>query len=96
MASAPRILNEPVRWRFSAFNATVIPARSVSVRELSSGVSLMTPAPASAARRMSSADGWVGRSIEAGSARKRHHRVHLDLRSPRQGRHADRHARGRA
>jgi hypothetical protein len=71
-------------------------ARSLSVRELNSGVSRTTPAPDSAARRMSSADGCVGRSIEAGSARKRHHRVHLDLRAARQGRHANGDARRRA
>ena len=96
LASAPRILNEPVRWRFSAFIATVIPTRSLSVRELSSGVSRMTPVPASAARRMSSADGSAGRWIEAGSASKRHHRVHLHLRAARQGRHADGDPCGRA
>ena len=87
LASAPRSLNEPVRWRFSALSTTVIPARSVNVLELSAGVSRMTPAPASAARWMSSAEGCAGRSIEAGSVSKRHHRVHFDLRATRQGGH---------
>ena len=77
-------------------SATVIPVRSVSVRELSSGVSRITPAPASAARRTSSADGAAGREVEAGSAPKRHHRVHLDLRPARQGSHADGHPGRRA
>ena len=37
-AATPRTLNEPVRWRFSAFSTTVPPARSEIVREESTGV----------------------------------------------------------
>ena len=44
-----------MRWRFSAFSATVAPVRSASVRELSTGVSRITPAPAAAARATSPA-----------------------------------------
>ena len=84
--SAPRSLNEPVRCRFSALNATVAPARSLSVRELSTGVSFTTPAPACAARR---------RSNNSVSSRERHHRVDLDQGAARQSRHGDRHPRRR-
>ena len=77
-------------------SATVIPVRSARVRELSTGVSRITPAPVSAARRISSADGTASREIEAASASKRDHRVHLDLSPARQGRDADRHPRRRA
>ena len=41
-AAAPRTLNEPVRWRFSAFSTTVPPARSEIVRVDSTGVRLAT------------------------------------------------------
>ena len=54
--SAPRILNEPVLCRFSLFSATIPPARSLSVRELSTGVCLTSPAITWAARRTSSAE----------------------------------------
>jgi hypothetical protein len=37
-AAAPRTLNEPVRWRFSAFSATGTPRRSVSVADGRTGV----------------------------------------------------------
>ena len=41
---APRILNEPVRCRFSSLRKTGTPSRSVRCWDLSSGVWLMTPA----------------------------------------------------
>ena len=51
---APRILNEPVRCRFSAFSATTPSRRWVSVREGSTGVRLATSTIAPRARSMSS------------------------------------------
>ena len=38
LAATPRTLKDPVRWRFSAFSATVPPARSENVRVESIGV----------------------------------------------------------
>jgi hypothetical protein len=98
LANAPRSLNDPVRWRFSALSATGIPVRSASVRELSTGVSRMISPPASAARwtswsetdpRPPPAGPWL---IAVVSVRERHHRVHLHLRAPRKRGHPDRHA----
>ncbi len=63
--SAPRSLNDPVRCRFSALTTTVLPVRSLSVRELSSGVSRTTPAPACAARRISSGPTVAGARVES-------------------------------
>jgi hypothetical protein len=42
-ADAPRTLNEPVRWRFSAFRTTVPPACSEIVRVERTGVRRATP-----------------------------------------------------
>ena len=39
---APRILNDPVRWRFSALSTTLPPMSSDSVREVSTGVCFAT------------------------------------------------------
>src|SRR5919108_5582508 len=39
----PRILNEPVRWRFSAFSSTSRPAARESVSDQYTGVSRATP-----------------------------------------------------
>ena len=51
---APRILNEPVRCRFSALSATTPSRRWVSVSDGSTGVRLATSAIAPRARSMSS------------------------------------------
>ena len=60
LARAPRILNEPVRWRFSAFSTTSPPQRSDSHVDVTTGVALTIPAPAAAARAMSASDGSSG------------------------------------
>src|SRR5207245_2697714 len=84
LASAPRSLNDPVRCRFSAFRTTVDPSRSDSVRELRTGVSRTTPAPASTApstaASVTAAGSDAAGEAEAvvGSVRERHHRVDLD------------------
>ena len=52
-APAPRTLKEPVRWRFSAFSATMPPARSEIVRVESIGVRRAVVATASRAASMS-------------------------------------------
>ena len=49
----PRTLKEPVRWRFSAFSATVPPARSEIVRVESTGVRRAVVATAARAASMS-------------------------------------------
>src|SRR4051794_36679850 len=51
---APRILNEPARWRFSHLRCTGPPTRSDSARLYSSGVGRTTPASTSRAARTSS------------------------------------------
>ena len=48
-AATPRTLNDPVRCRFSAFNATVPPARSENVRVESIGVRRATVSTAARA-----------------------------------------------
>src|SRR5690349_17298568 len=50
---APRILNDPVRWRFSHLRKTGPPASPVSQRDSSMGVVIDTPASASRAFSMS-------------------------------------------
>jgi hypothetical protein len=58
-ASAPRSLNEPVRWRFSALTTMSPPQRSVMLLRLNTGV-CRTSAPAAAwMRRSSSSDASV-------------------------------------
>src|SRR5580765_5700996 len=52
-ASIPRGLNDPVRWKSSAFRWTRAPVRSDSVREPNIGVRSTLPAIVSRARRMS-------------------------------------------
>src|SRR5438270_3020967 len=91
LASAPRSLNDPVRWRFSVLSATVRPLRSLSVPELRTGVSRTMLPTARAARRMSSAVGSCAACSGSVSARDRHHRVDLDPGPHRQFRHTDRH-----
>src|SRR3954465_6741775 len=96
--SAPRILKEPVRWRFSAFSATARPVCSESVSEGSTGVCLATSAIAARARAI--APGVTARlpaavAIAIASIRQRDDRVDLDLHAPRERGDADRHARGR-
>src|SRR5918992_292645 len=54
---APRILNEPVRCRFSAFSNTGRPASRVNVSEWYRGVSRATPASRSRAASMSASVG---------------------------------------
>ena len=49
MCVAPRALNEPVSWRFSAFSSTRAPTRRDSSPDESSGVSRTRPARARAA-----------------------------------------------
>jgi hypothetical protein len=53
LLSAPRILNEPVRCRLSAFRTTLPPARSVTVSDGSTGVWRTTSATATRARATS-------------------------------------------
>ena len=91
--SAPRILNEPVRCRFSALSATTPSRRWVSVSDGSTGVRLATSAIAPRARSMSSGvtvarvgDVAIGRAL----GRQRDDGVDLDLRAQRQRGHADR------
>src|SRR5215210_3279634 len=57
--TAPRTLNAPVRWRFSAFSQTSRPAIRENVSELYTGVSRATPAMRSRASRMSAGVGAV-------------------------------------
>ena len=54
---APRILNEPVRCRFSAFSQTSRPARRENVSEEYTGVSRATPASRSRAASISASSG---------------------------------------
>ncbi len=53
LLTAPRILNEPVRCRFSAFSRTSRPVRRAQVSELKTGVTRATPAIRSRAARIS-------------------------------------------
>src|SRR4051812_30867650 len=97
--SAPRILNDPVRWRFSAFRTTAALVESLSVCDGSTGVWRTTSATAARARAMSAAStvcsGARAPIASEASVRQRDDRVHLDLRSTGQGGDADRRARGR-
>src|SRR6266568_7263004 len=62
---APRILNDPVRWRFSAFRCTSRPKSCDSVSERYTGVTRATP---SRRERAASMSGSVGaRSVAANS-----------------------------
>src|SRR3954466_5235464 len=81
LLATPRTLNEPVRWRFSAFSTTVPPARSENVRVDRIGVRRATASTAARAARTSSAE-----SDDC---------IHLDLSPERQRRHADGGARRR-
>src|SRR6267154_1546176 len=56
---APRTLNEPVRWRFSAFRCTSRPARRESVSERYTGVTRATPSRRVRAASMSGSVGAV-------------------------------------
>src|SRR5690348_12840960 len=78
--SAPRSLNDPVRWRFSALRATVAPHSSEIVREERTGVRRTTSATAARARSTSG----VGHC---------HDRIDLHLGALGQAGHADRNAR---
>ena len=51
--SAPRILNDPVRWRFSAFRTTSVPVRWLSVSDGRTGVWRAMSPIAARARAMS-------------------------------------------
>src|SRR4051812_12038796 len=97
--SAPRILNDPVRWRFSALSTTAALVESLSVCDGSTGVWRTTSATAARARAMSAAStvcsGARAPIASEASVRQRDDRVHLDLRSTGQGGDADRRARGR-
>src|SRR3954453_12124356 len=57
--TAPRILNEPVRWRFSAFSQTSRPASRENVSDPYTGVTRATPARRSRASSMSRTVGAV-------------------------------------
>src|SRR5712691_1200720 len=59
LLTAPRILNDPVRCRFSALSSTGRPVRRASVSELNTGVSRATPASRSRAALMSASVGAV-------------------------------------
>src|SRR3989442_1156149 len=56
---APRILNEPVRWRFSAFRCTSGPTSRESVSERKTGVTRATPSRRSRAASISGSPGAV-------------------------------------
>src|SRR2546426_2733096 len=56
---APRILNEPVRWRFSAFRCTSRPTSRESVSERKTGVTRATPSRRSRAASISGSPGAV-------------------------------------
>ena len=87
LAAAPRTLNEPVRWRFSALSATTPPARSENVREDTIGVWRAT---ASTAGRAASTSRAVDGHPESATT------ASISTWAPeRQRRHADRHAGGR-
>src|SRR6266542_697297 len=65
----PRGLNDPVRWKSSAFRKTRAPVRSDSVAELKTGVRCSRPAVVSRARRTSSREGMSTPGwYEAGAA----------------------------
>src|SRR4051812_33118885 len=89
--SAPRTLNDPVRWRFSALSATDAPVRSLSVSDGSTGVRLATSATAARASATASAVTVCGRSaVATASVGQRDDGVDLDRRPERQRRDADR------
>ena len=77
LAATPRTLNEPVRWRFSAFSDTTPPVRSEIVRDESTGVRRAIASTAGRAAATSSA-------VTSASVRQREHRVDLDLGAERQ------------
>src|SRR6185436_13027493 len=56
LLTAPRILNEPVRWRFSALRKTLRPLRLPSVSEEMTGVSRARPCTRSRAA-------WISASV---------------------------------
>src|SRR3954453_5693365 len=56
---APRILNEPVRWRFSAFSFTSRPTSRESVSEAYTGVTRATPSSRARAASISGRPGAV-------------------------------------
>ena len=87
LADAPRTLNEPVRWRFSALSATVPPARSEIVRVESTGVRRATCSTSGRAAAIAAA---VTVSVRDGKDR-----VDLDLGAERERGDADRGARRR-
>src|SRR3954452_25102112 len=62
---APRTLNEPVRWRFSAFSCTSRPASRDSVSDRYTGVTRATPSRRARAASMSGSVGAV--SVAANS-----------------------------
>src|SRR3954451_4693128 len=57
--TAPRILNDPVRWRFSAFSQTLVPVSRENVPEPYTGVTRARPARRSRAASMSASVGAV-------------------------------------
>src|SRR5581483_8030970 len=59
LLTAPRILNEPVRCRFSAFSHTLVPAMRESVSEPCTGVTRARPASRSRAASISASVGAV-------------------------------------
>src|SRR5256885_3051522 len=62
--TAPRILNAPVRCRFSAFSSTRRPVRRVNVSEEKTGVTLAIPSIRSRAARMSATVGAIRLDLE--------------------------------
>src|SRR5438876_8859024 len=64
LLAAPRILNEPVRWRFSAFSRTSRPVIRVNVSDANTGVTLATPAIRSRAARRSASVGAIAVQVE--------------------------------
>src|SRR5689334_2694517 len=59
LLTAPRILNDPVRWRFSALSQTLLPQMRPNVSEPYTGVTRARPASRSRAASMSASVGAV-------------------------------------
>src|SRR5436853_4202892 len=73
LLTAPRILKEPVRWRFSAFSCTSRPVRRLKVSEPKTGVTRAIPSRRRRASSISRSPGAVRVAISrilAGTGRK--------------------------
>src|SRR5439155_1496480 len=64
LLTAPRILNDPVRCRFSAFSRTLRPVARENVSDGKTGVTFATPSMRSRAARMSASVGPIAVQVE--------------------------------